>query len=87
MRQLNHEVVTDELARLELPRLTLDVDGTVIRTGGQVAWDYDVRRIETGAEYYIKRNVRLKSVVQLNFRNDAPDDADHMVGMQLATEF
>ena len=55
--------------------------------GGEVAWDYDVRRIETGAEYYIKPNVRLKSVVQLNFRKDAPDDADHMVGVQLATEF
>lgn len=38
--QLNHEVVTDELARLKLPRLTLDVDGTVIRTGSQVAWAF-----------------------------------------------
>ena len=40
LRQLNHEVVIDELARLELPRLTLDVDGTVIRTGRQVAWAF-----------------------------------------------
>lgn len=40
LRQLNHEVVTDELVRLELARLTLDVDGTVIRTGSQVVWAF-----------------------------------------------
>src|SRR5947209_4696952 len=28
------------LRRLGLPRLTIDVDGTVIRTGGQVAWAF-----------------------------------------------
>lgn len=37
LQQLNTAVVTEELARLALPRLTLDVDGTVIRTGMQVA--------------------------------------------------
>ncbi|MBI3981715.1 MAG: IS1380 family transposase [Gemmatimonadetes bacterium] len=40
LRQLNTAVVTEELARLGLPRLTLDVDGTVIRTGMQVAWAF-----------------------------------------------
>jgi len=40
LRRLNHEVVADELVRLDLPRLTLDVDGTVIRTGSQVAWAF-----------------------------------------------
>lgn len=40
LRQLNREVVCDELARLGLPRLTLDVDGTVIRTGSQVSWAF-----------------------------------------------
>ena len=32
--QLNHDLVTDAIARLQLPRLTIDVDGTVVRTGG-----------------------------------------------------
>jgi len=40
LRQLNTAVVTEELARLGLPRLTLDVDGTVIRTGMQVGWAF-----------------------------------------------
>lgn len=40
LRQLNQELVTEELARLKLPRLTVDVDGTVIRTGNQVAWAF-----------------------------------------------
>lgn len=40
LRRLNTEVVTEELARLGLPRLTLDVDGTVVRTGAQVAWAF-----------------------------------------------
>src|SRR5438876_3963973 len=38
--QLNHELVTDAIARLKLPRLTIDVDGTVIRTGATVAWAF-----------------------------------------------
>jgi len=38
--QLNRELVLDTLARLELPRLTLDVDGTVVRTGATVAWAF-----------------------------------------------
>lgn len=40
LRQLNTAVVTEEVARLGLPRLTLDVDGTVIRTGMQVGWAF-----------------------------------------------
>lgn len=40
LRQLNTALVTAELARLEFPRLTLDVDGTVIRTGMRVAWAF-----------------------------------------------
>ena len=32
--------MTEALARLELPRLTIDVDGTVIRTGATVGWAF-----------------------------------------------
>jgi hypothetical protein len=35
---LNQDLVTEALARLELPRLTIDVDGSVIRTGATVGW-------------------------------------------------
>jgi Transposase DDE domain group 1 len=38
--QLNREIVLDTLARLQVPRLTLDVDGTVVRTGATVAWAF-----------------------------------------------
>jgi Transposase DDE domain group 1 len=38
--QLNQELVLDALARLDVPRLTLDVDGTVVRTGATVAWAF-----------------------------------------------
>jgi hypothetical protein len=38
--QLNREIVLDTLTRLEVPRLTLDVDGTVVRTGATVAWAF-----------------------------------------------
>jgi len=38
--QLNHELVTEAITRLQLPRLTIDVDGTVVRTGATVAWAF-----------------------------------------------
>jgi len=38
--RLNQDVVLDTLARLNVPRLTLDVDGTVVRTGATVAWAF-----------------------------------------------
>jgi Transposase DDE domain group 1 len=38
--QLNQELVLDTLAHLDVPRLTLDVDGTVVRTGATVAWAF-----------------------------------------------
>lgn len=38
--QLNHALVTDTLTRLGLPRLTIDVDGTVVRTGATVGWAF-----------------------------------------------
>jgi hypothetical protein len=38
--QLNHDLVTEAIARRQLPRLTIDVDGTVVRTGGSVAWAF-----------------------------------------------
>jgi len=38
--QLNQELVLEALARLDVPRLTLDVDGTVVRTGATVAWAF-----------------------------------------------
>jgi hypothetical protein len=37
---LNQELVLETLARLDVPRLTLDVDGTVVRTGATVAWAF-----------------------------------------------
>jgi len=38
--QLNHDLVTDAVQRLALPRLTIDVDGTVVRTGATVGWAF-----------------------------------------------
>jgi hypothetical protein len=38
--QLNQALVLDTLARLNVPRLTLDVDGTIVRTGATVAWAF-----------------------------------------------
>src|SRR5213080_3686617 len=38
--QLNHDLVIDAVTRLALPRLTIDVDGTVVRTGATVAWAF-----------------------------------------------
>ena len=35
---LNRDLVTEALARLDLPRVTIDVDGSVIRTGATVGW-------------------------------------------------
>src|SRR6266699_3369672 len=38
--RLNQDLVLDTLARLDVPRLTLDVDGTIVRTGATVAWAF-----------------------------------------------
>src|SRR5437870_4748161 len=38
--QLNHDLVIEVIARLQLPRLTIDVDGTVVSTGNTVAWAF-----------------------------------------------
>src|SRR5262249_31590949 len=38
--RLNAELVLDTIARLQLPRLTIDVDGTVVSTGATVAWAF-----------------------------------------------
>ena len=38
--QLNHDLVIDAIKRLALPRLTIDVDGTVVRTGATVGWAF-----------------------------------------------
>ena len=37
---LNRDLVTEALARLALPRLTIDVDGSVVRTGATVGWAF-----------------------------------------------
>lgn len=37
---LNRDLVTDALARLQPARLTIDVDGSVIRTGSTVGWAF-----------------------------------------------
>jgi Transposase DDE domain group 1 len=38
--QLNHTLVMEAVERLRLPRLTIDIDGTVVRTGATVAWAF-----------------------------------------------
>src|SRR6266508_1715477 len=38
--QLNHDLVIEAVQRLALPRLTIDVDGTVVRTGATVGWAF-----------------------------------------------
>src|SRR6202165_5732305 len=38
LARVNSELLYDQIQRLDLRRLTIDVDGTVIRTGGKVAW-------------------------------------------------
>src|SRR6266568_3632699 len=38
--QLNHDLVVEAVQRLALPRLTIDVDGTVVRTGATVSWAF-----------------------------------------------
>src|SRR3989441_4558039 len=38
--QLNHDLVIEVIARLQLPRLTIDVDGTVVSTGATVSWAF-----------------------------------------------
>jgi Transposase DDE domain group 1 len=40
LMELNHDLVVETLAASRLPRLTIDVDGTVICTGGQVRWAF-----------------------------------------------
>ncbi len=37
---LNSTLLYEQLERLKLPRLTIDVDGTVVRTGNTVAWAF-----------------------------------------------
>jgi hypothetical protein len=38
--QLNHDLVVDAISKLKLPRLTVDVDGTVVCTGAKVQWAF-----------------------------------------------
>ncbi len=38
--ELNHDLVVETLGAWRLPRLTIDVDGTVICTGAQVRWAF-----------------------------------------------
>jgi hypothetical protein len=38
--ELNHDLVVETLGAWRLPRLTIDVDGTVICTGAQVQWAF-----------------------------------------------
>jgi hypothetical protein len=38
LMRLNSELLYAQIAKLALRRLTIDLDGTVIRTGGKVAW-------------------------------------------------
>jgi len=38
--ELNHALVMEAVERLGLARLTIDVDGSVVRTGAKVAWAF-----------------------------------------------
>jgi hypothetical protein len=38
--QLNHDLVVETLAEFRVPRLTIDVDGTVVCTGAKVQWAF-----------------------------------------------
>jgi len=38
--QLNHDLVMEAITKLRLPRLTVDVDGTVVCTGAKVQWAF-----------------------------------------------
>jgi hypothetical protein len=38
--QLNHDLVAEAITKLKLPRLTVDVDGTVVCTGAKVQWAF-----------------------------------------------
>jgi len=38
LARLNRELLYEQIEQLKLPRLTIDLDGTVICTGAQVAW-------------------------------------------------
>jgi hypothetical protein len=38
--ELNHDLVVEILGAYQLPRLTIDVDGTVVSTGAQVQWAF-----------------------------------------------
>ena len=38
--ELNHDLVVETLAACRLPRLTIDVDGTVVCTGAKVQWAF-----------------------------------------------
>ncbi|MBI2560873.1 MAG: transposase, partial [candidate division NC10 bacterium] len=38
--QLNHDLVIEAITKLKLPRLTVDVDGTVVCTGAKVQWAF-----------------------------------------------
>src|SRR5215471_20810683 len=38
LMRLNRELLYEQIEQLKLPRLTIDLDGTVICTGAQVAW-------------------------------------------------
>jgi integrase len=38
--QLNHDLVVEAITKLRLPRLTVDVDGTVVCTGVKVQWAF-----------------------------------------------
>jgi hypothetical protein len=40
LMELNHDLVVETLAACRLPRLTIDVDGTVVCTGAQVQWAF-----------------------------------------------
>ena len=37
---LNHALVMEAVERLGLARLTIDVDGSLVRTGAKVAWAF-----------------------------------------------
>lgn len=66
----------------------LGFDKIAAGQGGKEPWDYTVQRVETGLGYYLDRNVRLKLVTQLNFKEDFPGKKEeHLVSVQVASTF
>lgn len=66
----------------------IDFDAIADGAGGRRDWDFDTRRIETGVGYYLSRQTRVKTLVQLNsWDKEASDRHDRFFAVELASAF